>query len=134
MNKVNLRNFILSILGLIFVLYSFYWLTTGLLSTQLSTPWLVSLGLSSTTSIIITEIIFASIVGSIVCIPFGIITHFRPVICSFIASLIVAVFLIYENQIYLSWHHYFSYFLLILAAIVFTFIGSKLRKTPVSNK
>ena len=129
----KMRQIIYTLL-LVAVIHYFYWVIVALFAVQISPSIFISLGFSPITSNILIEILFSLFAGSIIGLPFGIIINNKPMLCAATASIIEFFILMFTYSFTLNWLHYLSYSLMIISITIFTYVGSRIKKTPNKPK
>ena len=116
---------------LIAVLYFVYIIITDILFSLLLSPVLfINLGLPPRLALIVNEILISLIAGAITGFPYGFAVKSKAVFYAFYASMIVfLVYLVKDHNVF-TWFHYVSYSLMVLTVTFFSYIGSRIKKTP----
>ena len=130
MNISILKSSLFTIIMIILAYYLYWIIIVNILVYLFDASFFVNIGLTFKISFILIEIILSSIAGLIIGLPFGFIVKYKASAYAFIACLFVVVFIVFESKEQLTWLTYLSLFLMLQSITLFTFIGSKLRKTP----
>jgi len=115
---------------LIAALYFVYIIITEVLFSLFFSPVVfIDLGLPSKLSLVLNEILLSLIAGSVIGIPYGLAVRSNAVFYAFFASMIVfLVYLVKDHNVF-TWFHYVAYSLMVLTVTLFSYMGSRIKKT-----